>query len=162
MNSLAHLHIELPDEASTLAWGARLARRFEPPFRVHLVGELGAGKTTLSRGILRGLGHEGSVKSPTYTLVEPYRLGELDLFHFDLYRVSDPEELAYIGIEDYFTAPALVLVEWPDRGVDWLPPPDLRCQLTVSGNGRQLCLEPTSGKGAVLCRQLAGEIAGVP
>ena len=151
--------IDLPDEDATLAWGGNLAVQAELPLQVHLVGELGAGKTTLSRGILRGLGHDGSVKSPTYTLVEPYTVGNHRVFHFDLYRLGDPGELAYIGIEDYFAEPALVLVEWAERGGDWLPAPDLRCHLAVVGSQRRLDLEPVSARGTDLVRRL---LAGAP
>lgn len=149
--------IDLPDEAATLNFGRRLAVLARPPLCIHLVGDLGAGKTTLSRGLLRGLGHEGSVKSPTYTLVEPYSIGSLQVFHFDLYRLADPGELAYIGIEDYFAASALILVEWPDRGGAQLPNPDLSCYLAVCDEGRRLRLEPGSDKGVALCRQFPRE-----
>jgi len=149
--------IDLPDEAATLDFGRRLAVLTQPPLCIHLMGDLGAGKTTLSRGLLRGLGHEGSVKSPTYTLVEPYTIAGLQVFHFDLYRLADPEELAYIGIEDYFAAQALILVEWPDRGGTHLPQPDLSCYLAVCDEGRRLRLEPGSDKGMALCRHFPHE-----
>jgi len=137
-----------PDERATVAFGARLARACGAGALIFLRGELGTGKTTLVRGMLRGLGHEGVVKSPTYTLVEPYRLGERWVYHFDLYRVSDPEELEYFGAREYFDAGALCLVEWPEQGRGFLPEPDLIIVLAYLNHGRQLRLSAHTDRGA--------------
>ncbi|MCK0153546.1 tRNA (adenosine(37)-N6)-threonylcarbamoyltransferase complex ATPase subunit type 1 TsaE [Alcanivorax sp. S6407] len=137
--------IDLPDEAATLALGAQLARRLLQVKGkggcVYLEGDLGAGKTTLVRGILRGMGHQGAVKSPTYTIVEPYELEGVHIYHFDLYRLADPEELELIGVRDYFSSGDLCLLEWPERGAGVVPEPDLTITLAVDGHGRKATLE---------------------
>lgn len=112
-------------EAAMLELGASLARRLGSGQQLTLSGDLGAGKTTLVRGLLRGLGHEGRVKSPTYGLVESYSLPALAVHHLDLYRLTDPEELEFIGLDDLVTSDALLLVEWPERGRGMLPDPDV-------------------------------------
>ncbi|MEX2476507.1 tRNA (adenosine(37)-N6)-threonylcarbamoyltransferase complex ATPase subunit type 1 TsaE [Marinobacter sp.] len=125
---------------------------------IFLEGNLGMGKTTLSRGVMRGLGHEGAVKSPTYTLVEPYEHLVPPAYHFDLYRLGDPEELEYMGIRDYFASGALCLIEWPNRGQGVLPEPDLIVALTGEGEGRCAQVDAGTLAGARL-RLLLNEVA---
>lgn len=137
----------LPDEESMARFGVELAQAIRSGGVIFLLGDLGMGKTTLSRGVLRGCGHKGSVKSPTYTLVEPYDTPAGIVYHFDLYRLADPEELEYLGIRDYFTDDALCLVEWPEKGEGMLPQPDLQIRLSLSGTGRELELTAITQKG---------------
>lgn len=153
----------LADEQAMAAFGAALAASVTEGGVIFLRGDLGMGKTILSRGVLRGCGHTGSVKSPTYTLVEPYDTPSGPVFHFDLYRLSDPEELEYLGIRDYFTEQALCLIEWPDKGAGVLPSPDLEIQIELSGTGRSLLLTPVTQKGQAMVDNLSNtttELAG--
>ena len=138
-------------------FGARIAEVTEGRGVIFLEGDLGAGKTTLSRGIIRGLGHRGAVKSPTFTLVEPYEIGDKRAFHFDLYRLVDPEELEYMGIRDYFDDDALCLLEWPQKGAGILPKPDLTITISPQAGGRSLSLLPQGSRGEAWCVALALE-----
>jgi len=152
--SSAQLDISAPDEASMESCGALLAAACEPGLVIFLRGELGMGKTTLSRGFIQALGHSGAVKSPTYTLVEPYQLGELQVYHFDLYRLGDPEELEFMGIRDYFTDASVCLVEWPERGTGALPPADLVINIEREGLGRRLTLRATTVLGNSVVKRM--------
>jgi len=148
------LQLAAPDEAATVAAGAGLGAHLRGGEVIFLEGELGAGKTTLARGILRAWGHEGAVKSPTYTLVEPYELKSgLAVYHFDLYRLDDPEELEFMGIRDYFGENSVCLVEWPERGLGVLPAADIVVNIISEGAGRRLHLTGRTERGCgVLAR----------
>lgn len=150
------LTLFLSDESAMMALGADLAATCPADaLAVHLTGDLGAGKTTLVRGFLRALGHSGPVKSPTYTLVESYEPAGRSVHHFDLYRLTDPEELDYLGLDGYFDGRALCLVEWPERGAGVLKAPDLSISLRVEGSGRSAQLRPVSDAGRAWLRRLA-------
>ena len=139
----------IDNEADMVAFGERLGREFFAQSKslcVFLNGDLGAGKTTLSRGILRAFGHTGAVKSPTYTLVEEYVFSGRRVYHFDLYRLGDPEELEYMGIRDYFSEGNLCLIEWPERGQGILPKPDVLIDVKVQGEGRIIYISSANFK----------------
>lgn len=146
----------LGSEAATINLGRLLAPALDAAGVIFLSGGLGAGKTTLCRGLLRGLGYDGAVKSPTFTLVEPYELERGSVYHFDLYRLAHPDELDYLGAEDYFAAEALCLIEWPERGAGFLPTPDLELTLTVTSEAsRQMQLRAQTLKGERAMARLA-------
>ena len=140
------MRIELADEAATAALGRRLAAVLQTGV-VYLEGELGAGKTALARAILQGRGFAGKVKSPTYTLVEPYHVEGDNIYHLDLYRLSDPEELEWLGLRDMLEGRHLLLIEWPTRGAGYLPAPDLVIELDYLEDGRVVNLRPATAHG---------------
>ena len=164
--------IVLEDEAATLEFGARLAtatfqteKRGDidlPPREgiphlggmIYLQGDLGAGKTTLTRGFMRAFGYTGAVKSPTYTLVEPYEFKLCNIYHFDLYRLADPQEVAYLGTDEYFAESNLCLVEWAEKGAKWLPAADLVIDMADQGTGRRLACQSLTEKGAIIAKRL--------
>lgn len=139
--------------------GRRLALNCSPPCIVYLVGDLGAGKTTLARGFLRGVGYQGRVKSPTYTLLEPYELEQVSCYHFDLYRLAAAEELEFLGIEDLLTSNGYMLIEWPEKGEGGLPPPDLVVEISHAGLARSLRIEGVSDKGREIFLQIQSDLA---
>lgn len=128
----------LADEEATLTFGGYLAWALQLGGIVTLRGDLGSGKTTLSRGLLRAMGHQGAVKSPTYTLVEAYEIGGRRVFHYDLYRLNDPIEVEYLGLRDFIEKHTLTLIEWPEKGGPLLPQTDINLTLTVEGSGRRI------------------------
>jgi len=154
---VSEITLYLADEDAMIAFGARLAQVTQGVGVIFLEGDLGAGKTTLSRGLIRGLGHVGAVKSPTFTLVEPYEIGDVRAFHFDLYRLVDPEELEFLGIRDYLEGDALCLIEWPQRGAGFLPKPDLTITISPHNSGRSLHLLSQGSRGEAWCAALALE-----
>ena len=154
---MSEVTLYLADEQAMSDFGARIARVTQGHGLIFLEGNLGMGKTTLSRGIIRGLGHVGAVKSPTFTLVEPYEIGDIRAFHFDLYRLVDPEELEFLGIRDYFEDDALCLIEWPDKGAGFLPKPDLTITIGPQDSGRSLKILAQGSRGEAWCAALALE-----
>lgn len=135
--------LDLADEAATLAFAASIAKAIQPSLIIYLHGDLGAGKTTLVRGLLHALGHVGKVKSPTYTLIEPYEIksnvtSNLMLYHFDLYRFNDEEEWDSAGFRDYFNATSVCVIEWPEKAENVLPTPDLDVTFSVKNVGQLL------------------------
>jgi tRNA threonylcarbamoyladenosine biosynthesis protein TsaE len=144
------LSVNLEGERKMQDFGAQLATaigKIDAPLLMLLNGDLGAGKTTISRGLLQGLGHQGAVKSPTYTLVEPYELDIGVVYHFDLYRLIDSEELEHIGFSDYLSEAKLCIIEWPENGGSYIPQPDISIDISVYQSGRRLTLSSATESG---------------
>ncbi|MBH0056159.1 tRNA (adenosine(37)-N6)-threonylcarbamoyltransferase complex ATPase subunit type 1 TsaE [Pseudoalteromonas sp. SWXJZ94C] len=144
----------LSDEVATVAMGNQIAAIIEQGAVIYLHGDLGAGKTTFTRGVVQGFGHTGKVKSPTYTLVEPYELEKANVYHFDLYRLGDPEELEYMGIRDYFSADVICVVEWPEKGGEFIPVPDLDITLSYVDDERKIVIKSASERGVAIVEKL--------
>jgi len=142
------------DEKKMETLGRHLASVFGDIGMITFSGDLGAGKTTLIRGILRGMGHQETVKSPTFALVEPYIIHDRRVYHLDLYRLDDPEELEFIGAREYFASDGLCLVEWPEKGQGFLPPPDISVIIHKVKQGRNVRIELKSDRGTALTNAL--------
>ena len=147
---MSSFSIHLKNDSDTVALGKQIADACLQPLVIYLIGELGAGKTTLTRGVVTGFGHKGNVKSPTYTLVEPYELKNWQVNHFDLYRLGDPEELEFIGIRDYFHNTSVNLIEWPQKGEGILPEADMIVELSYHGTERIARLSGQTDAGELL------------
>ncbi len=149
----------LADEAATHSFAAQLAEAVlsmwpllnqQKSFNIYLSGELGAGKTSFVRGFLRAMGYEGKVKSPSYGLIEPYVFSEYSVFHFDFYRIQSIQELASLGLEDYFSQKAICLIEWPEQAFQLLPPADIFLRISIQGTQRRIELDKSFGKKGLL------------
>jgi tRNA threonylcarbamoyladenosine biosynthesis protein TsaE len=161
--TLDSVDVHLVDEAATLAFGSQLANAIEPGLTLYLHGDLGAGKTTLVRGLVHALGYAGKVKSPTYTLVENYTIGRpplsFNLYHFDLYRFNDDEEWEAAGFRDYFNAESVCLIEWPEKAENVLPLPDINITFTILSTGRKVTLDAPTDHGRKCLAQVMKEIS---
>lgn len=149
-----HLDVFLENEEATLDLGKKLAPKLAPGMLINLRGSLGAGKTTFARGILRALGFEGRVKSPTYSLVELYELSRLHLYHFDFYRFKDPHELIESGLQDAFNNTNVCIVEWPEQVEALLPPADIEVALSMTDSGRNATVVAQTENGKLCLQQL--------
>jgi len=147
----------LEDEQATVAMGGVLAQNITQGAVIYLHGDLGAGKTTFTRGVVQGFGHTGKVKSPTYTLVEPYELENQSIYHFDLYRLSDPEELEFMGIRDYFNDKSICMIEWPEKGAEFLATADLELTLEYVAQKRKVSIMGKTQKGEEIVDRLSNK-----
>jgi len=147
----------LEDEQATVAMGGVLAKSITQGAVIYLHGDLGAGKTTFTRGVVQGFGHTGKVKSPTYTLVEPYELENQSIYHFDLYRLSDPEELEFMGIRDYFNDKSICMIEWPEKGAEFLATADLELTLEYVAQKRKVSIMSKTPKGEEIVDRLSNK-----
>lgn len=149
---MQHFKTYLHEEAGTAELGAVLARALAPGLSIHLHGDLGAGKTTLTRALLHAAGYQGHVKSPTYTLAEPYTVvidgSPVDVIHFDLYRLASPEEFLDAGFREHFGRQNICIVEWPEKAAPVLPPPDIKVLISIRGQGRDIELQALSEQGS--------------
>jgi tRNA threonylcarbamoyladenosine biosynthesis protein TsaE len=153
--SLANKQIFLADESQQMALAATVAKHLKTSFVMLLKGDLGVGKTTFARGFIQSSGFDGVVKSPTYTLVEPYPISENRMcYHFDLYRLSNPEELEFTGARDYFNENDVCLVEWPEKAEGFLPTADWVCEFSHLNEGRDLAITALSDRGETLMLQV--------
>lgn len=150
----------LKNETDTLRFGALLGRALQPGLKIWLVGNLGSGKTTLTRGLVQSMGHAGKVKSPTYSLLESYLLIEpddnsrLNLYHFDFYRLNTAEEYLDAGLDEYFFGTGVCIVEWPDKALPYLPSADLEIRIDPEGEGRRIAVLPVTSLGRLCARKL--------
>ena len=147
----------LEDEQATVAMGGVLAQNITQGAVIYLHGDLGAGKTTFTRGVVQGFGHTGKVKSPTYTLVEPYELENQSIYHFDLYRLADPEELEFMGIRDYFNDKSICMIEWPEKGAEFLATADLELTLEYVAQKRKVSIMGKTQKGEEIVDRLSNK-----
>ena len=152
----APIDIALTDEEAVVALAARLAPVLRGDGTIHLQGDLGAGKTTFARALLRAMGVGERIKSPTYSLIETYALDGLTIHHLDLYRIADPGELEWLGLDDLASGPSLMLIEWPERGTGALPAPDLLLHFSYAPVGRQLRIHPLTAAGKAWSQTLSG------
>ena len=157
---MSEVTLYLADEQAMSDFGARIARVTQGHGLIFLVGNLGMGKTTLTRGVLRALGHEGKVKSPTYTLIEPYVVSRLDLYHFDFYRFNSPDEYLDAGLDEYFADQGVCIVEWPDKAFPYLPSPDVEIRLEVRGAGRFVEIDGKTDAGQTCVTELVKALRG--
>ena len=148
------MFFSLKNETKTVEFGAKIAAATKGGEIIYLKGDLGAGKTTFVRGFLNALGHSGNVKSPTYTLIEPYSINDKSIYHFDLYRINDPEELEAMGIRDYCDGESICLYEWPEQGKGVLPEADIIFSLSLADTGRTIAIETKSAKGEQILSQI--------
>ena len=157
MNTERHC-FDADSESAQVEFGRRLVGACGKQVLIFMRGDLGAGKTTLTRGLLRGLGYTGAVKSPTYTLIEPYDLTTGRVNHLDLYRVGDPGELEYLGLRELLEEPAITVIEWPERGDGWLPEADLDIEISHAGDGRRLCIAAQTVRGRQILRAFKADL----
>ena len=155
MHQVMSKNLFLANESEQLSFAAKLSAVTLAGSVIYLQGNLGCGKTTYVRGFLHGLGYEGVVKSPTYTLVEPYDINHQKIYHFDLYRLAEPDELEYAGGRDYFDNESICLVEWPEMAQGYLPIADIECVLSYENEGRRLLINALSEKGKAALESLS-------